>query len=186
MRQRKNMWLLLVLLVLLLVIASVQLWTADKEENQIPRDTMKKTLESRYAGSVTSIVLVDEAGKAAYKSVLQGKTGTYEIRADAYSGHILHISPLQIHVNHPSEPTPVKPSDPANPQSSENAVYGISLEQAKAIALKQVEGVFYGIEIEEVGGVAVYEVEVDTPNGQEVKVQVDAHTGVVLSVLWED
>jgi uncharacterized membrane protein YkoI len=183
MKNRRNTLLLLGLLTLVIVIVSVQLLAAGKEDDRITREAMIKTLESRYAGSVTSILLVDEAGQTVYKSTLQGKNGTYQISSEAHSGRIMHITPVHINAKESGELTQ---ATPAKPQSQENAAYGISLDRARVIAMEQVEGVFDGIEVEEVSGNAVYEVEIDTLNGQEVKVQVDAYTGKVLSVLWED
>lgn len=186
MKNRKNVWISLGLMALLIIIASGQLLASGREDDGITRDDMKTKLESTYAGSVTSIQLVEEAGQAVYQSTLQGKNGTYQISSDAHSGRVMRITPLHINPTQSATAEQVAPAKSAKPQASGSTEYGISLDQARAIAMEQVEGVFDGVEVEEVNQSVVYEVEIDTPKGQEVKVQVDAHTGKIVSVLWED
>lgn len=172
-------------LMVVLVVFGVSQLTAGKEEEIITADEMKKTIESRYAGEVISIELVEEGGKNRYSSMLQGANGIYQIRTDAHSGQILQLIPLKMK---PADSTQTeKPAEPEKtPPKQANQNTGISLDQARAIALEQIDGTFDGIEVEEVNGALAYEVEIDTADHQEVKVQVDAYTGRVLSVVWED
>lgn len=181
---RKKGLLLGVLLVALAVLGVSQL-VVGKEKEIISAEEMKKILESRYAGEVGLITLVENGSQDLYSSTLQGSNGVYQIGTDAYSGQILHIIPLKVDRAQETQlEEPTQPEQP--PRAQANQSTGISLDQARAIALQQVEGRFESIEVEEVNGALAYEVELETPDNQEVKVQVDAYTGSVLSVLWED
>lgn len=184
---------------LLLVVAAlfaVQQFLVGKEEKKMTSAELKKGLESRYAGTLTSFSLTQEAGKEVYAGTLESQSGTYQIHADAYSGHVLQLTQLTGKSAAPSEQAGEKAKQANNseeqknpaapPQSTKNPQGRISLDAARDIAMKQVEGTFEGIEMEERQGSPVYEVEIKTPQEQDVKIQIDSFTGQVLSILWED
>ncbi|MGE5704050.1 MAG: PepSY domain-containing protein [Clostridia bacterium] len=163
----------------------------DRTEKVVRIEDMKKEVESRFAGAVTSIALANEGGAKVYRSTLQRDSGTYQVKTDPHSGQVLQITPLTINppvqAKPPNEALPAERPMPASDEKSSGlSTTGISLDRAREIALAQVKGTFTGIEVEKVNGSRVYQVEIDSPGEQEATVQVDAFTGKVLSVLWED
>ena len=235
MSRRTRLLIVTLLLVAIAVAGMIQLAFGQQEE-MISQEQMTEMIESRYVGEVTSIALAEEAGKEVYRSTLRGHNGAYQIEADAFSGQIVRIMPLEVASakptgqqpseqanqstgqqgsnqpspstgqqpssqpnqstgqqpgNQPTQPSGEQPSvQPSPPPDQENTgavpKTPVSAEKAEAIALMQINGTVDGIELEDVNGTLVYEVEIETPDDDEVKVQVDAYTGQVLSVLWED
>ncbi|WP_134683726.1 PepSY domain-containing protein [Brevibacillus migulae] len=179
-------------LVILLVglMAGMQTMVLGKEEKVIEMEKVKEMIESRYAGEVTSIALEQLEGQVVYRGHLKAKPGTYQITVDAYEGRVQHIEPIALALPEQSADEAEAESETdgqnehAAPRMETSA--GISLDRAREIAMTEVEGRFDGIEVEQENGVMVFEVEIDTAAEQEVKVQVDAYTGAIVSVVWED
>jgi uncharacterized membrane protein YkoI len=71
-----------------------------------------------------------------------------------------------------------------NPSVESNKI--ITIEQATAIATKHVNGIVDDIELRKLSKESYYLVEIDTVNGREVVVQVNAITGIIMSVIWDD
>ena len=62
----------------------------------------------------------------------------------------------------------------------------ISAEQAKKIALAQVNGSIKKIKLDEDEGQYIYEVEVRTDRGQEAELEISATSGDILDMEWDD
>lgn len=62
----------------------------------------------------------------------------------------------------------------------------ISLEEAKKLALNQVQGTITKAKLDEDDGQYLYEVEIRTDKWQEVDIEISATTGEVLDVDWDD
>lgn len=194
--KRRSIMLICCILLVVAALFAVQPFIVGKQEKKWTSAELKKGLEARYAGTITSFSLTQEAGKEVYAGTLEGQSGTYQIHADAYSGHVLQLTQLAGKADAPSEQAGEKEKPATNPgeqknpspppQSSKNPQGRLSLDAAREIAMKQVEGTFEGIEMEERHGSPVYEVEIKTPQEQDVKVEIDSFTGQVLSILWED
>ncbi|MFB5676310.1 PepSY domain-containing protein [Paenibacillus terreus] len=59
-------------------------------------------------------------------------------------------------------------------------------KEAKNIALQQVQGKVEDVDFRTEGGVRYYLVEIDTPDEREAIVQVNAISGVIMSVAWDE
>lgn len=62
----------------------------------------------------------------------------------------------------------------------------ISEQKAKEIALAQVKGKITSIELEEDDDWLVYEIEMDTSDKQEAKLYINAYTGEIISIEWDE
>lgn len=190
MNRRSGMLTFCVLLVVAAIFCVQQL-AAGKQEKKMTSSELKKALESRYAGTITSFSLTQVASKDVYVSTLENHVGTYQINAEAYTGQVTQLMVLAVKPAVPAEQdnSSVKTEGQTTQfpsKTSKNPKSGISLDEAREIAMTQVEGTFEGIEVEERRGSTVYEVEINTTQEQDVKVEIDPLTGQVLSILWED
>jgi len=178
---------LFILLVVLMI--GLQTMVLGKEEKAIEMEKIQEMLENRYAGEVTAIALEQEMGQVVYTGQLKAKTGSYRITVDAYEGRVQRIVPIELM---PPETTVAVEEEAEQDEQKDHVgkgqetLTGISLDRAREIAMAEVAGQFDGIEIEQVNGAMVFEVEIDNAADQEVKVQVDAYTGAIVSVMWED
>ncbi|GIO39456.1 hypothetical protein J41TS12_43170 [Paenibacillus antibioticophila] len=62
----------------------------------------------------------------------------------------------------------------------------LSEKEATGLALKTVSGLVKDIDIEEDGGTRYYLIEIETADGREAEVQLNAASGKVISVTWDD
>lgn len=62
----------------------------------------------------------------------------------------------------------------------------ISEQEATGLALKSVSGQVKDIDLEEDGGARYYLIEIQTADGREAEVQLNASSGKVISVTWDD
>ncbi|KAB7671110.1 PepSY domain-containing protein [Bacillus sp. B1-b2] len=62
----------------------------------------------------------------------------------------------------------------------------ISEEEAKQIAVKEVNGTVQEVDLEEEDNQTYYEVELEDTNNREAKVQINAYTGEVNAISWDD
>jgi uncharacterized membrane protein YkoI len=62
----------------------------------------------------------------------------------------------------------------------------VTEKKAKSIALQQVQGEVEDLDFRDEGGVRYYLIEIDTPDDREAIVQVNAISGAVMSVAWDE
>jgi uncharacterized membrane protein YkoI len=125
-------------------------------------DTCIRAAQAQLPGSVVKMEQKLEAGKTVYEFEVKGKELTKEFECDANTGK---ITESEIEVESAEDPR-------------FKAKAKISLEQAKAIALKKHPGQIVETEFEiEDHGRASYEFDIKTPDGQEVKLEIDAESG---------
>lgn len=91
----------------------------------------------------------------------------------------------------PSQAATAKPSStpgPSSPSSkpTSNPAILISEEEAIALALKKVPGTVKDVDRENEGGRWYYFVEIETEDGREADVQLNAASGAIVSVTWDD
>ena len=134
--------------------------------------------------------------------ILPGKA-SYEYEIDAVTGAVLEEGFEALNQPQPTrepapqptqQPTPQPTQQPTpQPTPSQGSVSGISLEEAKAIALKRAgaaagDVVFSKAKQEREDGRLIYDIEFYLPGGMEYEYEIDAATGAVLeedSEPWE-
>lgn len=127
-------------------------------------------------GRIESAELERDDGKVFYEVEIDTRDMDYEIDVDAYSGLILGTDK-----DRERDDDRRKATQPA--RSSDTAY--ISLEQAVAIATNKTPGRVVETEREWDDGRLYYEIEIDTNQG-EAEIEVDARTGDIMSVEYDD
>lgn len=129
-------------------------------------ETCMKAALAKRPGDVIKLERKDERGTPVYEFEILAKDGlSWELECDANSGKITE-----------EEQEVASPDDPLFKAKAK-----ISLEQAKAIALKAAPGEIVETEYEiESNGAASYEFDIKTPAGGEVKLEVDAASGNIV------
>ncbi|WP_405107305.1 PepSY domain-containing protein [Paenibacillus sp. FSL K6-1217] len=174
----------------LLLLALAAFWMFGKDsEPLLSQDQAEQAVLSEYAGKVDSLKL--QAG--AYVAELQTEQGRYELKLDGVTGEILSIVLLK----HADEPA-VQPTSAASPAPSGGAAPTrspaptpaaqslVSEEEAVRLALLEVPGELDDVDTGIDAAGAFYLVEIHTSDGREAVVQVNAISGKIMSVTWEE
>lgn len=177
-------------MVVFLLLAWVAFWIfGNDSEPLLSRDQAELAVLSEYAGKVDSLKL--QAG--AYIAVLQTEQGRYELKLDGVTGEILSIvllkrtdepavRPTSAATPVPSGGTATTPS-PAPTPASQSVV---SEAEAVRLALLEVPGELDDVDTGIDAAGAFYLVEIHTSDRREAVVQVNAISGHIMSVTWEE
>ncbi|PRX68865.1 peptidase YpeB-like protein [Cohnella sp. SGD-V74] len=174
-------------------------WAGQQET--ISREALQEAVLSRYPGTVKDLVKADDQ----YVMLLETDQGLYQVKADAGSGEIVYLeriggsgnvpepSPTPSPTPEPSvspspspSPTPSFPTASPDGGDSKTPVF-IGAERARKIAAAHVRGTAEDVELKgAAAGNAYYLVEVDVEGGRDADVQVNAVSGAIMSVIWDD
>jgi uncharacterized membrane protein YkoI len=135
-------------------------------------DEVKKIALQEVNGVVEDIELENESNKAVYEVEIEKNDIDYDLYIDAYSGEIYSVDQDDF-------------DDDNLSNSNQNSKNIISQADATAIAEKAVNGKVIEIEKGEDDGLIKYEVELKTDR-REAEVEIDASTGKVFDVEWDD
>lgn len=177
-------------MVVFLLLACVAFWIFRKDsEPLLSREQAELAVLSEYPGKVDSLKL--QAG--AYVAELQTEQGQYELKLDGVTGEILSIVLLKRTDEPAVQPTPAAtpaPSGgaaaPPSPAPTRAAQTVVSEAEAVRLALLEVPGEPDDVDTEIDAAGAYYLVEIHTPDGREAVVQVNAISGHIMSVTWEE
>ena len=147
---------------------------ANNTKTFLSLDEVKKIALQEVNGVVEEIELENESNKAVYEVDIEKDDIDYDLYIDAYSGEIYSVD-RDDHNN----------DDDIDDDNLSNNKNTISQADATAIAEKAVNGKVIEIEKDEDDGLIKYEVELNTDRG-EAEVEIDASTGKVLDVEWDD
>ena len=150
--------------------------TIKNKQAILSTDEVKKIALQEVAGIVEEIELERKSDKVVYEVDIKRDNVDYNLYIDAYSGEIYTIDRDD------------QNDDDNNIHSSnggQNNKNMISQADATAIAEKAVNGKVVEFEKDEDDGFIKYEVELKTDRG-EADVEIDASTGKVLKVEWDD
>jgi len=147
----------------------------------------RKVAEERYSGKVKKIYQT----KDTFVIELDRDTGVYELIINAETGEVSSLKRTQkkdenVKTNLPDEHTPEPTAPNEETVDSEEPPKNVTEQEAAAIALEQVQGTVDDVEMEKVDGITYYFVEVETNDGREAKVEINAITGEVKSFTWDD
>lgn len=113
-------------------------------------------------------------------------TGTYEIKLDRQSGDILKVSRLKEVEPNVDKEKPVKQDDAIFPTPNDDANIIIPKEEAVNIALKEVKGDVDDVDFEEEDGISYYFIEIERSDDMEATIQINAVTGEIKTITWDD
>ena len=148
---------------------------AEKTSNgkvMLSTNEAEKIALQEVDGIVESIELEKKNNKVIYEVEIENYDDDYDVYLDAYTGEIYHID------RDDDDDDRVYPAN-GNVQNI------ISQADAIAIAEQTVTGKMKEIERDKDDGFLIYEVELRTDRG-EAEVEIDAVTGNVLEVEWDD
>ncbi|WP_052770548.1 PepSY domain-containing protein [Paenibacillus sp. IHB B 3415] len=179
-----------IILAVLLVLVLAALWIFGNESEQLlSREQAEQAVLKEYAGTLESLRL--QSGK--YVAELKTAQGLYELKLDGATGEILSIVLLKRAAEPTVQPTPAASQAPAggataapSPVPSPSAQRVVSEDEAVRLALQEVAGEPDDVDTGINDSGAFYLVEIKTSDGREAVVQVNAISGSIMSVTWEE
>ncbi|BFH11568.1 PepSY domain-containing protein [Paenibacillus melissococcoides] len=148
-------------------------------------------VKEMYKGEVVEVSELPHG----YRVTMELDTGTYEVSIDKDKGKIGGMTRTKAapepetkpETKPPAvEPDQQKPPASSKPEAKPKPKKRLTEDEAAAIALKTVDGKVDDIDLIQSGGVAYYLVEIDREDGEDGTVQINAITGEVKSVTWDD
>lgn len=130
----------------------------------LTEEEIKQKLASEMAGTISTIKKTELNGEPYYEATVQEGNKETRVTVNGRTGKI-------------EKAETVKKEEPAK---------RLTAEQAAAVAVKEVGGEADDVELKTVNGRAYYFVEIETGDDREAIVQIDAITGAVQSVTWDD
>ncbi|MFC0394272.1 PepSY domain-containing protein [Paenibacillus mendelii] len=160
----------------------------------------KQEVLNQYEGTIVSA----ESNGSSYLVRLQSETGLYELNVDKDHADITGIKSIERYTdsvpdgtsspdnNQPTDPgtnpspTPTSPTDLPDKETVLNPDVFLNEDEAAKLALSKVDGTVTDLDIEKTHGKWYYIIEVETPDGREADVQINAASGAIQSVTWDD
>lgn len=164
----------------------------------------KQEVLSQYKGEIVSA----ELNGRSYLVRLQSETGLYELNVDKDNAGITAIKSIERYESRipegtasPSEnptptptptneqetdPPPTTSTDSPSNRPTPNPAVLLNEDEAAKLALEKVNGTVTDVDIDKVQSKWYYFVEIDTPDGREADVQLNAASGAIVSVTWDD
>lgn len=135
--------------------------TSPKERTE---EEIRAIVQSAVPGTIVSFEKLESNREVIYRAVVQDIDKQTTVEVGVYSGKILSSNVI------PTKRPPTR----------------LTEDQARQMALKQVNGTIDELHFETRGDVSYYLVKVKTSDDQEAIVQIHAITGAVMSVGWDD
>lgn len=137
-------------------------------------ETCLETARNARPGQVVKVELKLEEGREIYEFDIRGLDGKdWDVECLKATGEIIELEEEVDHPNHPKFKKNVRFNE----------------EEAREIALQHYPGEIIEVEYEiEANGDSSYEFDIDTVQGQEIKIEIDAATGKVVETnreLWQ-
>lgn len=150
-----------------------QIEAAAKSESKTlqSREQVKSKLQSLIEGKIDRLELIQQEGEQVYQAVIKLKDGvTKEYILDPYTGEMISSRDIQ---------TPL-------PEDDKMARLLTEAEASKR-ALAKVPGLVDDVDLRGTdSGIPYYLIEIDLKDGREATVEVNAISGAIRSVTWDD
>ncbi len=138
-----------------------------QKEQQLTETEIKRLIQQSYPGKIEQLEKKLEDNEHFYFAVVRKDSVETQLKIHPLSGKIVESSNKKVDIQ-------------------EDSVHGITEQEARKIALKQINGVVDDVDIEVSDGLNYYLVEVERDKEKEAIVQINAITGEVLSITWDD
>ncbi|MEC1409366.1 PepSY domain-containing protein [Bacillus safensis] len=135
----------------------------QKKSSFVSKKQAEKAALKVVKGYVDDVDLERKKGKWVYEVEIKKGDFEYKVYVDAKTGKALN--------------DPVK-------EKKQNVK--ITKKQAEKTALAKVKGTVTDSDLDKENGVYIYEIEITTPNGEEVDFEISAKTGKILKQEWDD
>ncbi|MDG5471228.1 PepSY domain-containing protein [Jeotgalibacillus sp. ET6] len=166
------------------VVLTILIWqgaTLLQNEQTVSAEEVQRKVEQQYKGEITAI----ERSEDRYLVSITLETGSYELVVAEDGGRILGME--RVSESRPEDDPPTSEEDPASdPAEPKDADQPITRDQAVDIAKDQVEGTVDDVDYESDEEGSYFLVEIERSDELEATVQVNAITGEIMSVSWED
>ncbi|WP_020615073.1 PepSY domain-containing protein [Paenibacillus daejeonensis] len=182
-------WLLVGLLVLFLTATAgiLLLQSGSEPVRQLSESEIRDQVLGQYGGEIREVQSLREG----YQVTLESELGVYELLLGG-AGEARRI--LRLEAFEPPEPVPNPGGEPGQPGTDQPEEPGgeeppplpLTEEEAIKIALGQVLGKVEDVELRSNDNGIYYLIEIETPEEREAVIQVNAITGTVISVIWDD
>jgi uncharacterized membrane protein YkoI len=173
---------------LLLVFAALRIFSNESVQ-LLSREQAEQAILNEYAGKVESLKL--QSGD--YVAELETAQGLYELQLDGATGEIISIVMLKRAAEPVVQPIPSASLDPSGgaaatplPTPYPSAQRVVPEDEAVRLALQEVPGELDDVDTGINASGAFYLVEINTSDGREAVVQVNAISGSIMSVTWEE
>ncbi|KIL43267.1 PepSY domain-containing protein [Jeotgalibacillus campisalis] len=163
-------------LLLSMIWLGARLW---QDENTVSAEEVQDKVEQQYKGEITAI---ERAGDR-YLVSMTLETGSYELEVAQEDGTVIRMERLS---KGAPEEEPATSDDPQSESEEQEPNQPITRDQAVEIALKQVEGTVDDVDYENDEEGSYFLIEIERSDELEATVQVNAITGEIMSVSWDD
>ena len=130
----------------------------------LSEEQVKEIALNQVNGVIDSLQLVKEGDQQVYQVIVSDQTAKNKLSLDAYTGDVLKRESNAIEV----------------------APKRLTEEQAKNTALKEVPGKVDDIEVKNINGMVYYLVDIETNDDREATVEINAISGQISSLTWDD
>jgi uncharacterized membrane protein YkoI len=134
------------------------------ETEVLDKEKIKEIALKHATGEIKSLEQMKEGEKTVYQVTVQDKNSKTTFSIDAHTGEILK-----------KETNPIK----EKPKR-------ITEEEAISLALQQVPGMVDDIDTETINGIVYFLIEIESNDGREATVEINAITGDINSLTWDD
>ena len=136
----------------------------EAEQQRLTENEIEMIIMENSEGELKSIKLVTIQGEQVYQATVKQGNKQTTLTVDSVTGELITTESETI-------------TDPPK---------RLTEQEAGQIALKEVQGEIDDIDLENVGGVAYYYVDIETPNGHDAVIEINAITGEVKSLKWDE
>jgi uncharacterized membrane protein YkoI len=181
--------------VLILIVGGWQLSKQMTSAQPLTEAEAEAKVKELYPGKMVEL----SKQQGLYVMAIDRDEGIYEVEMDSVTGEIVSMKrtkeykPVEPQGNEqapeePSQPEKEPPSSgsPTTNEPPSTSANLITQEEATAIALKRFGGEIDDIEQVEKSGISFYLLEVETEDDREVTVEINAISGEITNLTWED
>ena len=136
----------------------------EVDQQQLTEKEVETLITKNYEGELKSVKLVTIQDEQVYQAIVKEGNKQTTLTVNSETGDIITTESETI-------------TDPPK---------RLTEQEAGQIALKEVQGEIDDIDLENVGGVAYYYVDIETTEGDDAVVQINAITGEVESLKWDE
>lgn len=167
----------------------------NRPDTLLSESDVSSMIQQKYGGTIENASFSQKDDEPIYEITLLKDHIPYHITVNGENGEVQSLIKQKVEKqkvekqtstqtkNNTEEEQKKSEQPPVSPTSDEPL---ISMEQARDIALQKVKGTFSSVEIEEEEGQTFYEVEIDQPKTREAKVMINAYSGHVDSITYEN
>src|SRR5699024_8974428 len=167
----------------------------EKPKKELEKEEIKEIIEQKQIGEIEDIHEKEDNKKKLYEAIVKNEQEKVYLTLDGETGEIVEQEEEQTQTAEKaqtSESTEENNScnkeeeEPEQSGEREEKSQNLTTEEAVQIALDTVYGEVDDIDLEDEDGQQYYIIEIETDNDQKAEIQIQAITGEVISIEWDD